>query len=164
MPLSPEGQDGLSHVHKVRICHKDDVIAVHDRSYQKDEFIFEPLHYFPLLERKPGALDGAMPFTNWKLPECFETLPRYLEARNGNLGKREYILVLQLLRDYGMSEVRRAVERAFEYNSVNFESIRLLIMLGKIDPSRLYVYRKRGSGVCREFLSSLLILIVMPSL
>jgi transposase len=123
-----------AYVHQVKICHKDEVIAAHQRCYEKDEFIFEPLHYLPLLERKPKALDGAMPFIDWELPKCFETLRRYLEARNGNPGKREYILILQLLRDYGIPEVRRAVERAFEYNAVNFESIRLLIMSGR-DPS-----------------------------
>lgn len=120
-----------AYIHQIKICHKDEVIAVHQRCYERDEFIFEPLHYLPLLERKPGALDGAMPFTNWELPKCFETLRRYLEARNGNPGKREYIQILQLLRDYGISEVRKAVERTFEYNAVNFESIRLLIMSGR---------------------------------
>lgn len=120
-----------AYVHKVKICHKDEVIAVHRRCYRKDEFVFEPLHYLPLLERKPGALDGAIPFSGWELPGCFETLRRYLEARNGNPGKREYILILQLLRDYGISEVRKGIERAFKYNAVNFESIRLLIMSGR---------------------------------
>ena len=135
------------YVHQVKICHKDEVIAVHQRCYERDEFIFEPLHYLPLLERKPGALDGAMPFTNWELPKCFDSLRRYLEARNGNPGKREYILILQLLRDYGMSEVRRAVERSFEYNSVNYESIKLLIMSGRdlsFEAVRLSEERLRG--------------------
>jgi transposase len=120
-----------AYIHQVKICHKDEVIAVHKRCYGKDEFVFEPLHYLPLLERKPGALDGAMPFTDWELPGCFETLRRYLEARSGNPGKREYILILQLLRDYGIAEVRRAVEKAFEYNAVNFESVKMLIMSGR---------------------------------
>ena len=123
-----------AYVDKVKICHKAEVIAVHQRCYQKDEFIFNPLHYLPLLERKPGALDGALPFSSWELPGCFATLRRYLEARNGNPGKREYIKILQLLRDFGIPEVRRAIEKAFEYNSVNFESIKMLIMSGR-DPS-----------------------------
>ena len=135
------------YVHQVKICHKNEVIAVHKRCYERDEFIFEPLHYLPLLERKPGALDGAMPFTGWELPKCFEMLHRYLEARNGNPGKREYILILQLLRNYGMSEVRKAVERSFEYNSVNFESIKLLLMSGRdisFEAVRLSEARLRG--------------------
>ncbi len=135
------------YVHQVKICHKNEVIAVHKRCYERDEFVFEPLHYLPLLERKPGALDGAMPFTGWELPKCFETLRRYLEARNGNSGKREYIQVLQLLRDYGMSEVRRAVEKAFECNAVNSDSIKLLLMSGRdmsFEAVRLSEARLRG--------------------
>ena len=122
-----------AYVDKVKICHKALVIAIHERCYQKDEFIFDPRHYLRLLERKPGGLDGALPFSSWELPECFATLRRYLEARNGNPGKREYIKILQLLRDFGITEVKKAIEKAFEYNAVNFESINMLIMSGK-DP------------------------------
>jgi len=57
-----------AYVDKINICHKALVIAVHQRCYQKDEFIFDPRHYLPLLERKPGGLDGALPFSSWELP------------------------------------------------------------------------------------------------
>ena len=57
-----------------------------------------------------------------------------MEARCGNGGKREYIQVLQLLREFSMGEVRRAVERAFEYSCVTFEAIRLLVMTDR-EPS-----------------------------
>jgi hypothetical protein len=123
-----------AYVDRLEICHKDAVIAIHQRCYNKNEFIFDPIHYLPLLERKPGALDGALPFTSWELPGCFETLRRYLEARNGNAGKREYVLILQLLRDFGVSEVRTAIERAMEYNCVNFESIKMLVLSSR-EPS-----------------------------
>ena len=33
-----------------------DVIAKHPRSYERDDFVYNPVHYLPLLERKPGAL------------------------------------------------------------------------------------------------------------
>ena len=36
-----------------------EVIARHRRSYDRDDFVFEPVHYPPLLERKTGALDQA---------------------------------------------------------------------------------------------------------
>ena len=38
-----------------------EVIARHPRSYQRDDFVFDPIHYLPLLERKTGALDQAAP-------------------------------------------------------------------------------------------------------
>jgi hypothetical protein len=115
----------------VKICHKDEVIAVHKRSYGRNDFVFDPLHYLPLLERKPGGLDGAMPFTHWDLPECFHQLRRYLEARGGNLGKKEYIEILQLLRDFSLPEVRRGIEKAFDYSCVKLESIKMLILSGR---------------------------------
>ena len=34
-----------------------EVIARHPRSYERDDFVFDPVHYLPLLERKTGALD-----------------------------------------------------------------------------------------------------------
>ena len=38
-----------------------EVIARHRRSYERDDFVFDPVHYLPLLERKTGALDQAAP-------------------------------------------------------------------------------------------------------
>ena len=34
-----------------------EVIARHRRSYERDDFVFDPIHYLPLLEYKTGALD-----------------------------------------------------------------------------------------------------------
>ncbi len=122
------------YVFHVEICHKDAVIACHERCFEKNEFIFDPVHYLPLLERKPGGLDGAMPFTFWELPGCFQTLRRYLEARDGSRGKREYVMILQLLRDFRVSEVKRAIEKALDYNCVNIESINMLLLSSR-EPS-----------------------------
>jgi len=123
-----------AYVDRIVICHKDGLIARHERSYEKNDFVFDPVHYLPLLERKPGALDGARPFTSWILPGCFETLRRSLEAGNGTAGKREYILILQLLRDFSVAEVRRAIEQALTYHSLTFESIKMLVRTSR-EPS-----------------------------
>jgi transposase len=123
-----------AYVFEIRVCYRDEVIAIHPRSYNRDDFVFDPLHYLPLLERKPGGLDGAMPFSSWELPECFHTLRRYLEARGGDGGKREYIQVLQLLRDFPLPELRRAIERAFECSCVNFDAVKM-ILLSMREPS-----------------------------
>ena len=39
------------------------------RSYQRDDFVFDPIHYQPLLEKKTGALDQAAPLQGWELPD-----------------------------------------------------------------------------------------------
>jgi transposase len=123
-----------AYVDHLLICHRGEIIARHRRCYDHGECVFDPVHYLPLLERKPGALDGARPFTGWVLPDCFDTLRRYLEARNGPAGTREYILILQLLRDFAVVEVRRAIEAALRYGVVTFESINMLVMSGR-EPS-----------------------------
>ncbi len=45
------------YVDQVVISCGTEVIANHPRSYEKDDFIFDPIHYLPLLEQKTAALD-----------------------------------------------------------------------------------------------------------
>ena len=85
------------YVHQVVISCGEQVIAQHPRSYQKGDFVYDPLHYLPLLERKVGALDQAAPLAGWNLPPEFDTLRHLLESRLGKRGKREYVQVLRLM-------------------------------------------------------------------
>jgi hypothetical protein len=66
----------------------------HPRSYEREDFVFNPLHYLALIEQKANALDQAAPLADWKLPEEFATLRRLLEARMSKSGKREFVQVL----------------------------------------------------------------------
>jgi hypothetical protein len=81
------------YVHEVVIGCGSEVIARHLRSYEKEDFIFAPLHYLSLLEHKANALDQAAPLMGWELPPEFPQLRRLLEARLGSQGKREYIQI-----------------------------------------------------------------------
>ena len=69
------------YVHEVIIGCGGEEIAHHPRSYDREDLIFNPIHYLPLLEKKVGALDQAAPLVGWDLPV---TLRRLLEARMGN--------------------------------------------------------------------------------
>ena len=42
-----------------------EAIANHARSYEREDFVFDPLHYLALLEHKVGALDQAAPLVGW---------------------------------------------------------------------------------------------------
>ena len=76
------------YVDRVVIGCAGEVIARHVRSYEREDMVFNPLHYLALLERKLGALDQA-PLARWELPEAFHTLRRLMEARAGCGGRRE---------------------------------------------------------------------------
>jgi transposase len=93
---------------------KDQLLAKHDRLWDKEEIAFEPLHYLELLERKPGALDQAKPLAEWRLPECFHQLRSRLETERQRWGTREFIRVLRLLEKYSMVRVERAVRQALK--------------------------------------------------
>src|SRR5271154_4490346 len=49
------------YVHEVMIVCGSQVIARHRRSYQREDMVFDPLHYLALLEQKTRALDQAAP-------------------------------------------------------------------------------------------------------
>jgi len=62
------------------------LLARHLRNYEREQDLFEPLHYLPLLEQRPGAFDYARPMRQWRkdwpesyhqmLAACREKWPR----------------------------------------------------------------------------------------
>ena len=98
---------------RIEIVHQHQVVARHERSYDRNAQVLDPLHYLSSLERRPAALDHAAVFANWRLPASFETLRRRLEERLGtSVGVRHYVRVLQLLQEHPLVTVRRVVEAA----------------------------------------------------
>ena len=105
-----------------------EVIARHRRSYERDDFIFDPVHYLPLLERKIGALDQAAPLAGWELPEEYGVLRRLLESRMGRRGKREFVQVLRLMEHFRADEVQEAVRDAIRLGAIGFDAVKHLVL------------------------------------
>ena len=105
------------YVDEVVISRGTEVIARHRRSYERDGFVFDPIHYLRLLEHKTGALDQAAPLAGWDLPEEFGTLRRLLESRMDRRGKREFVQVLRLM------ETRRGGRSGWERSASTVSSI-----------------------------------------
>ena len=116
------------YVDRVVISCGFEVIARHHRSYQRDDFVFDPVHYLPLLEQKTGALDQAAPLQGWDLPEEFATLRRLLESRMGRRGKREFVQVLRLLENFSLEEVQSAVKDALRLGALSFDAVKHLAL------------------------------------
>ena len=47
------------YVDRVVISCGSEIIARHPRSYQRDDFVYDPIRYLPLLEQRTGGLDQA---------------------------------------------------------------------------------------------------------
>ena len=151
------------YVDQVVISCGSEIIARHPRSYGRDDFVYDPIHYLPLLEQKAGALDQAAPLQDWDLPEEFGTLRRLLESRMGRRGKREFVQALRLLETFSMAEVHSAVRDALRLGAISFDAVKHLVLCrleGR--PARLdlelypYLPRVRVSTTCTGDYMSLL--------
>jgi len=108
-------------------------IARHRRSYDAEDFVFDPLHYLDLLERKVNALDQAAPLQGWELGEEFDRLRRLMEARLNQknrraAGKREFVQVLQLFKVFPEPVVRSAVREALQLGAISADAVKHLAL------------------------------------
>jgi transposase len=116
------------YVDRVEIVCRDETIAVHLRSYETADFIYNPLHYLALLEHKTKALDQAAPLDDWRLADCVHRLRRLMEARMGTTGRREFIQVLRLMENFHQHQVERAVSEALRLSAISFDAVKMLLL------------------------------------
>lgn len=103
-------------------------IARHRRSWEKEDFVFNPLHYLALIERKTNALDQAAPLQDWSLPDCFAKIRRLLEARMGKKGKREFVQILRLMEVFHQEQVSAGIDAALERGTIGFDAVKHLVL------------------------------------
>lgn len=102
------------------------LLARHPRCYEREQDIFEPLHYLPLLAQRPGAFDYAKPLRRWraKWPPTYEKMLGLLREKwPEGRGVREFVRILQLHQDYPTQLVERAVEQALSYGCVHCDGV-----------------------------------------
>jgi len=87
-------------------------VARHRRKWGREDVSYDPLHYLPLLEDKPGSLDYGAPFVGLALPPCFDDLRRRMESAFDHRGVKEYVAVLRLIEKRSIERVAAAVTKA----------------------------------------------------
>jgi transposase len=116
------------YVDEVAIGCGGDLIARHPRSYEREDVVFDPLHYLPLVEKKINALDQAAPLMGWELPPEFATLRRLMEARMLKAGRREFVQVLRLLEAFEVDDLHAAVKTALRMGAIGFDAVKHLVL------------------------------------
>ena len=106
---------------KIMVFGDEQVIAEHPRQFGRDHTVFNPWHYVPLLERKPGALRNGAPFKDWGLPRPIEQVKKQLLKRKG--GDKECVAILTAIRQYSMEAVEVACELALADKTVSKDVI-----------------------------------------
>ena len=100
--------------------------------------MFNPWHYVPLLERKPGALRNGAAFQDWDLPQSLQKVKRSLMTRLG--GDRQCVRVLLAIAHHGLEAVTVACDLALEDKVISADYI--LNLLGRLTPTLfLLLYR-----------------------
>ena len=96
-------------------CWQDgQVVARHDRVFGRNNAVYDPLHYIPVLARKPGALRNGAPFKGWELPPALRRVQRKLERQHG--GDRQVVEILGAVLSDGIDAVEAACAEALAQN------------------------------------------------
>lgn len=114
----------------VDIVHEQTVIATHARCYERDQDIFNPMHYLPLLERRPRGFDHAKPIQEWRQhwPPCYlRLLARLRLDHPDGKGIREFVSILRLHETFSTDLLTQAIEHAFDLGCPHLEGIRLCL-------------------------------------
>jgi hypothetical protein len=122
-------------VDKVELWCETQRVAVHERSYDKGQFILEPTHYLNLLQTKPGSLDNARAFKGEPWGADFDLLRRELEYRYDGEGTKKFIAVLLLFNEHEEEEVRQAVHRCVSRRAFSDEAVLGVLLHEPVVPS-----------------------------
>ena len=98
------------------------VVGQHDRHFGRNKTIFDPWHYLPALERKPGALRNGAPFKDWDLPGAIKKVLNGLQNRF-NDWDRQFVAILNAVPFYGLEAVNKACQQAMDMNTVSKEVV-----------------------------------------
>jgi hypothetical protein len=81
-------------------------VGEHARCFGRDQTIFDPWHYVPVLARKPGALRNGAPFKDWVLPAGLARIRRKLAGTAD--GDRQMVNILAAVLSDGLAAVEAA--------------------------------------------------------
>lgn len=101
------------------------VISEHKRRFSKNKSYFEPWHYVPLLERKPGALRDGAPFAKWQLPDSMGKIKVIYMGVTG--GDSDFVKLLLMVSEHGLEAVEMACDLALEEKTTRLPIIENLI-------------------------------------
>src|ERR1022692_1423820 len=121
----------------VEIWHERELVARHERSFERYQQVLDLEHYLDVLERKPGALAGSRPLQQWResgrWPDSFDRLWQSLEAREGKqAGTRTMIELLQEGSKHGWDQLRQAVQQALDLGCTDAAAVRHLLVFGEL--------------------------------
>lgn len=106
---------------KIVIVKDGKQIACHQRSFDREQTIYDPWHYLDILQRKPGALRNGAPFKDWQLPNGLVRVQSRLLQLPG--GDRQFVDILFAARLHGVDITDRVCRKALRQGIVQSDVI-----------------------------------------
>ena len=108
------------------------IVGEHPRHFGRDQTVFDPWHYVPVLARKPGALRNGAPFKDWLLPAGMERIRRKLTGSAD--GDRQMVAILAAVLSDGLPAVEAACSEALR-EATHSADVVLNILARQRDPA-----------------------------
>jgi transposase len=125
---------------RIVVVSNGEILAEHAREFGRGKTVFDPWHYLPALERKPGALRNGAPFRNWDLPGAMRRFHEQLRHRYPDWD-RQFVGILTAVPQSGIQAVESACQQALDMNAVSKEVVLNLLyrsedkeQMDRIDP------------------------------
>ncbi|XDA98455.1 IS21 family transposase [Sulfitobacter sp. LCG007] len=121
-----------AYAERIEIWQDGKIVGEHARAFGRGKDIFDPLHYVPVLARKPGALRNGAPFKDWELPAAMRRVQRKL-GRVPN-GDRQMVEILSAILTDGLDAVDAACAEALS-EGVHSSAVVLNILARRREPA-----------------------------
>jgi hypothetical protein len=102
--------DVQAYADRIVIRQDGEIVGEHPRRFGRDQTVYDPWHYVPVLTRKPGALRNGAPFKDWVLPGSLGRVRARLAATAD--GDRQMVDILAAVLTDGMAAVEAACSAA----------------------------------------------------
>jgi transposase len=117
---------------RIELRQEGRIVGEHRRSFGRDQTVYDPWHYVPVLARKPGALRNGAPFKDWILPASLDRVRRKLAGADD--GDRQTVDILTAVLSDGLAAVEAACAAALREN-VHSADVILNILARRREPA-----------------------------
>jgi transposase len=128
-----------SYAWSIIIMHEGNIIGQHNRCFDRYQRIYNPWHYVPALERKPGALRNGAPFKDLMilLPEVFRSIRNKLQAHKDS--DKQFVVILLLISKYGIDKVSNACSKALSSGGCSAQLVQQYLQPLAMDSKDEYI-------------------------
>jgi hypothetical protein len=110
---------------RILVLLDDEMVADHPRRFGRDQVVYDPWHYLPVLTRKPGALRNGAPFKDWDLPAPLSSVRAKLQHHVD--GDRQFVKILARVPEDGIAAVADASAEALEAGIANGDVVMAIL-------------------------------------